>query len=228
MHMPPQPELNLRTLRPRDLLAAKNRHLLLLLYWPVYLLLFLFVEQINPPSRCHVVHCALDDMIPFCEAFLIPYALWFVLLVWMSLHTLLYDRETFIHYMQYIILTYTTAIVIYLIWPTCQQLRPAVMPRDNILTRLMSLIYRADTSTNVCPSIHVLGSLGVFFASREAKGLQTPAMRCFITLSTILICLSTIFLKQHSVIDVLSALPLGLLGYSLCFRIIPRHRQRNA
>lgn len=79
------------------------RDLLLLAYWPVYLLLFLFVEWLNPPQRCHMVQCWLDDLIPFCELFVIPYLLWFVLLAWMTVYTLFRAPEVFRQYMHFII-----------------------------------------------------------------------------------------------------------------------------
>lgn len=194
------------------------RHLLLLLYWPVYLLLFIFVERANPTQGYHLMHCALDDHIPFCEAFLLPYMLWYVLLAGATVYTLLYDVDTFKRYMKYIALTYTTAIAVYLVYPTGQNMRPAVFPRDNLLTRCMALIYQADTSTNVCPSIHVLGALGVWFAARRTKAFSTPRWKFIFGIVTLLVCLSTVFLKQHSILDVLWALPLSLLGYGLFFR----------
>lgn len=209
-------------------LLRRFPHAKLLLYWPVYLLMFCFVEWLNPPSRCHLVQCRLDELIPFCELFLLPYLMWFVLLAWMSVYTLLREPEVFRRYMHFIIFTYTTAIVFYILWPSCQQLRPAVMPRQNVLTAIMGIIYRADTSTNVCPSIHVLGAMAVLFAARQLPRLQSRGYQAFFFLSTVLIILSTIFLKQHSVIDTLVALPLSALGWQLCFRPTAQHRQRIA
>jgi len=39
--------------------------------------------------------------------------------------------------MKYIIITYTVTIIIYLLFPTCQELRPTQIERDNILTRFI-------------------------------------------------------------------------------------------
>lgn len=208
-------------------LQTRFPHARLLLYWPVYLMMFFFVEWLNPPSRCHLVQCWLDELIPFCELFLIPYLMWFVLLAWTSVYTLLHEPEVFRRFMRFIILTYTAAIVCYIIWPTCQQLRPAVMPRQNVLTAIMGIVYGADTSTNVCPSIHVLGAMGVLFAALQLPRLKTRGWRAFFLISTILIILSTVFLKQHSVIDAAAALPLSALGWWLCFRPRKPRKQRT-
>lgn len=82
----------------------------------------------------------------------------------LELYTLLYDIDSFQRMMKYILLTYTIAIVTYLIWPTCQELRPVSFERDNFLTRFIAGFYQFDTNTNVCPSIHVIGSLAVMEA----------------------------------------------------------------
>ena len=106
------------------------RHLKLLLFWPIYGFFFYFVEKLYMPARYYPMHCALDDMIPFCELFMIPYLAWFLCIVGMLLYTMLYDIGAFKRFMYFIILTYSVTIVIYLIFPTCQQLRPAAFPRD--------------------------------------------------------------------------------------------------
>ena len=54
----------------------KYKHLSILSYFVVYLLWFAYVEK-TVTSHFHVIHMALDDVIPFCEYFIIPYLLWF-------------------------------------------------------------------------------------------------------------------------------------------------------
>lgn len=199
--------------------AAGNRRSLLLLYWPLYLLMYLFVERVFPVETYHPVYCALDDLLPFQELFLIPYLLWFAELVFMTLYPLLKDRDVFCRYMWYTILTYTTAmcIYIYMIYPTCQNLRVETFARDNVLTRIMGFLYTCDTNTNVCPSIHVLGAMGTLFAALRLECFRHPVRKLLWGLLTVLICLSTVFLKQHSVLDIVAALPLACLAGWLCF-----------
>lgn len=140
---------------------------------------------------------------------------------------MLYDIGAFKRFMYFIILTYSVTIVIYLIFPTCQQLRPAAFPRDNLLTQMVGNFYAFDTNTNVCPSIHVLGALGVMFAGWDTERLRKPLWRSVFAATALLICLSTVFLKQHSVIDVLAALPLALIAYAVCYRPHRRHARRD-
>ena len=212
------PLVDYRKLRWSNINSEQYKHLKLLLYWPVYGLLFLFVERFYQVDFYYPMYCPLDDLIPFCEWFLIPYLFWFVYLVGMHLFALLYDVDAFKLMMKYIILTYSAAIIIYLIWPTCQQLRPASFERDNILTRFIAAFYQFDTNTNVCPSIHVIGSLAVMEAALWSKVIRSKGIKTAFVIVAIHICISTVFMKQHSVLDILAALPICLTGHILYFR----------
>ena len=51
----------------RRLNEPRFAHAKLLGGWLVYFALYFLTENLIPLERCHVIHCALDDMIPFCE-----------------------------------------------------------------------------------------------------------------------------------------------------------------
>ena len=221
-------EVDYRQFRLRKLNTDQFRHLKLLLFWPVFGLFFLFVERLRPAVHYHAVHCALDDMIPLCEYFLLPYLAWFVALGGILVYTLLWDVKSFRRFMWFIIFTYSVTMVIYLAYPTCQHLRPETFARDNLFTRFLAWFYTFDTNTNVCPSIHVLGAVAVLFTAWHSRDLSTPAWRGALAVLTVLICASTVFLKQHSILDVLAALPLCLVGYLLVFATPAARREIRA
>ena len=212
-----KPEVDYRRLLLGTLKPEETRHLWLLLYWPIYGAFFFFVEKMYRPDGYYSVCCPLDDAIPFCELFLIPYLFWFVYLIGMHVYTLIYDVAAFRKMMYFIMITYSATIIIYLIFPTCQDLRPAEFERDNILTRFMAEYYAFDTNTNVCPSIHVIGSLAVMLTSFHCKDFGRGTKIAFAA-TGILIALSTVFVKQHSVIDIAAAIPICAIAYFICFR----------
>ena len=107
------------------------------LFWPVYGFFFLLVERLWIRESYTPIHCPLDDQIPFCEYFLIPYLLWFVFLIGIQIYTLLYDTESFKKIMKFIMVSYSLAIIIYMLFPNCQELRPMVFERDNIFTKFL-------------------------------------------------------------------------------------------
>ena len=210
--------VNYRNLRFSNLNTDEYRHLKLLVFWPVFGLFFMFVERFYPVEHYYPIYCKLDDMIPFCEWFLLPYLFWFVYLIGMLLYTLLFDVDAFSRMMKYIIITYSAAMIIYLVFPNCQELRPITFERDNILTDFIKGFYQFDTNTNVCPSIYVMGSLAVMEAALYSKSIKSKSIKAAFVLVAILICLSTVFMKQHSVLDVIGALPICIIAHHFSFR----------
>ena len=220
-----------RELRLHNLRSTKYKHLFLLLYWPLFGLIFLSLERIVPAvwqaiSGSELVYqevvSVMDAYIPFCEWFVLPYYFWFVFLVGMLLYGLLFDIQAFRDYMWFVILSYSVTAVIYCVYPNMQALRPVEFPRDNLLVDIVRNLYDFDTNTNVCPSIHVLGSLAVCFAGLKSERLRGVGWKLFFIISTVLISLSTVFLKQHSIIDVWAALLLGAICYPFVFCLLSR------
>ena len=93
------------------------------------------------------------------------------------------------------------------------------MPRDNVFCDLVSFLYKIDTSTNLWPSIHVYNSLGVLFAvvHNERLGNKKWIKYGCLGLSASII-LSTMFLKQHSVFDVMTAFIMAAAMYIIVYR----------
>ena len=204
-------ELSFRTLREK-----RFSHLFLLLGWVGYFLLYALTENLIPAENCHVIHCALDDLIPFCEWFLLFYASWYVLIVLSLLYVLRWDVPSFRKLQIFIMITQAVAMLIYILWPSRQELRPETFPRQNFLTWAMGIVYAFDTSTGVCPSLHVAYSIGIASVWLREKEVR-PLWRVLIAVLCVLISISTAFVKQHSVLDVLAALPLGLLAEILVY-----------
>ncbi len=204
-------------------------HLKLLAGWIVYFLLYLLTENLIPPERCHVIHCRLDDLIPFNEFFLFFYCGWFLLVAGSLLRTLLTDADRFRKLQTFIMITQAIAMACYIIYPSRQDLRPEVFPRENILTALMRFIYAFDTSTGVCPSLHVGYSLGILSVGLKDDTLSR-AKKVLLTLFVLMICASVCFVKQHSAVDVLAALPMCLIAECLVYGKdywLPRMRGEN-
>ena len=114
--------------------------------------------------------------------------------------------------------------LIYLFFPTCQNLRPEAFVRNNLLTRFIELFYSFDTNTNVCPSLHVIGSVAAMFGLWDCKALQSVGWKIAATSIAVCISLSTVFMKQHSIMDVLAALPVCFFGWWIAYKILPNNK----
>lgn len=198
-------------------------HLWLLGGWIAYLVLYALTERLIPAERCHVIHCGLDDVIPFREGFLIFYCYWFLLVAGSLIWGLRHDVRAFKRLQIYIMITQVVAMVVYIVYPSVQNLRPETFERENLLTRLMGFIYSVDTPTGVCPSLHVAYSVAIASVFCHQEDVS-PIVKGIMVFSAVMISLSTAFVKQHSVVDIIMALPVCALGEWLVFGNTPVKR----
>ena len=186
-------------------------------FLPLYLLAFVIVERVNIGAEYHTIHMFMDDLIPFSEIFVIPYLSWHVVTVAMIIYLFRNDREVFRKMMQFFIVGAIMSFAAFLIYPSCHSLRPDSFERDNMLTWIVSMIYLIDTPTNVCPSMHVIGSMGLMFAAMYANEKLSIQAKTAMAVTVFFICVSTLFVKQHSIVDAVVALPVSFAAWGLSF-----------
>ncbi len=218
-----QPAVDYRKLRLHNITSKDYSHLLLLLGWVVYFSLYFITENLIPVESCTPVHMWLDDVIPFCEYFIIPYVGWYALIVFSLLWFGLYNIQGFKQLQTYIMITQACAMVIYILLPTRQDLRPEVFPRENFFTQIIGMLYAFDTNTGVCPSLHVAYSMGIASVWLKEKQAYTW-WKLFVVIAVAFICLSTMFIKQHSAVDFFAALPVCALAELLVFRVFFKNK----
>lgn len=201
-------------------------------YGILYMAAFIFLEKSN--TEPHMIHSFIDDQIPFCEYFIIPYLLWFVYVACVLWYFTFRQKRTREYYQ--LIATLGTGMTIFIItcfvYPSGQTLRPE-LTGDGMFLRIVETLYRLDTPTNVLPSMHVFCSSACWLALYEhcrtrmrkqkyaRKIRKQKRLLAGVGLLTVAIILSTVFLKQHSVIDVAAAILLNIICYQLYYKLIP-------
>ena len=175
---------------------------------------------------------ALDDYIPFCEFFVIPYYLWFIYMAAGIIFIAFTDGKLCWRLGIFLITGMTVFLFISTVYPNGQLLRPDTFARDNIFVHIVQRLYASDTPTNLFPSIHVYNSLAIYFGLSHSQKLQNKKwIKNAALVLTVCIILSTMFLKQHSVFDVLTAFALAAFMYSVCYGSIAvafeRRRQKR-
>ena len=185
------PRVDYRKLRFNNL-NTEFKHLWSLLYWIAYGIGFAIVEAVfaNPEQCKYKIYWhAVDSRIPFLEIFVIPYLMWFAFLFLTHVYTLLYDLDLYKKLIKYIMVTYTTALLIFILFPNTfampdgTSLRPTDLNRDNFLYKFMLYFWEhTDTPTNVCPSLHVVGTLACTFTIFHSKRLTNVPFRIFIVI----------------------------------------------
>ena len=177
-------------------------------YTAVYFALFSVLESTVVPR--FIIHSPIDDYIPFCEYFIVPYLMWFIYVPAVLFYLVANDRDSFWAMVKMMFVGNMLCLLIYAIFPN------GVMPKrpvraDNIFSHLVNVIYHTDTPTNVCPSIHVLDTLSAHIALTRSRFVKNvSSIKCLSFAFFILVCISTVTLKQHSIIDVFASLLLML------------------
>lgn len=200
----------------------KYRHAWVFLYALIYFPWFFYLEK-HVTKGFHIIETAIDSKIPFIEYFIIPYMLWFAFMVITAFYFFFRDKTDFYRMAAFMIIGMTTFLILSTIYPNGQVLRPKVFARDNIFVDMVKYLYKTDTPTNIFPSIHVYNSIGVFIAIRKSELLREKKLiQSGALLLTVLIILSTVFLKQHSIIDVIGAIVLAIPAYYFAYAYTPK------
>lgn len=182
----------------------------------VYYLVFFLLEQRE--GKLNIIEVALDRRIPFCEYFIIPYLLWFPFIAGCVLWFCLMKgkEEEYDKLIKSLITGMLVFVLCSLLYPNGQLLRPK-LAGENIFELLVLRLYEIDTNTNIFPSLHVFNSIVCCIAvCRNVTEKKYRLLRSLTVLLTVSIILSTMLLKQHSILDVLGAILLNMLCYS-CF-----------
>ncbi len=200
------------------------KHLLYMLILIPLLICFNFCQRFLKPK--YTIHCSFDDYIPFLKVFILAYMFWFIYMGIGFVYFGLKSREDFMNLIKFIFLGMGVSYIIFVTLPSGQNLRPALQGND-ILTKMIGFIYSIDPPVNVCPSIHVINSIGVnavvwnssLFANNKRIKVSSAVIM-------ILICFSTLFIKQHSFLDVIAGIGLSIMLYIFIYTI-PRVRNKK-
>ena len=198
------------------------------LYTVFYLLCFSYLE--NRHVRYHIIDSSLDDKIPFCEYFIIPYLLWFIYIAVTVGYFLFFNENTteFWSLILNLAIGMTLFLIVSYVYPNGLNIRPTEFTNDSVFTRMVQFLYRTDTPTNVLPSIHVYNSIAVHVALVKCTALKNhkPVKNASLILC-ILICMSTVFLKQHSLYDVAGGIILIGVIYHLLYALPEKKAQKQ-
>ncbi len=187
-----------------------NRHPIIfsILLYALYTSCFFLTERFNT-REAFLIHSSLDDLIPFSRFAVIPYCMWFLEIALTLLYVYFYkDRNEFFRTVFLPLILMFCSIPIYYLLPTKIDLRPLSVPGNDIAAFLTRFIYTVDNTRNVCPSGHVY----VCFIMADIWKRNAGKKTAFYMLAlNVIISISTLFLKQHSIIDLLAAVIYGAI-----------------
>lgn len=147
----------------------------------------------------------IDKIVPFINYFIIPYIIWYPFIVVGLVYLYFRNRK---NYFKSLISLNIGLIICYIIFYFFQTTVPRPIVIDNdIFSKLVRMIYSNDNPYNCFPSVHVITTYIVM------RGLYISVKNKIINLifqfTGLLIILSTVFVKQHVVLDIISAIIIG-------------------
>lgn len=216
------------------LYKSKYGHAIFVIYFLFYMPWFSWLNQFTPQrANAFEMYSRLDDLIPFCELFVIPYFIWFAYIAIGYIFLFFNSRTDFIKMCSFLYIGMTVCLIIYTLFPNYQTLRIdySTLERESILIDSIHALQQGDTPYNVFPSIHCLNSIGMNIAiSKNEWCKKHPSVIVISTILATLICLSTVFVKQHSIVDLFGALALSIPLYWISygnFKKLFRRKNKN-
>lgn len=208
----------MKAIEKLKIFIKKYRHAWVLLYGFIYMPWFMWLEQ-RTNVHYFLIHSPIDNYIPFVEYFIVPYLLWFAFIIATAGYFFFTDKQGFYRMAAFLITGMTFFLILCTIFPNGLNLRPTTFARDNIFVDLVKYVYATDTPTNVLPSIHVFNSIGACIAIAHSDTLRKKHRKIQYGsyVLAVLIIMSTVFLKQHSVTDVIAALALACIVYPFVY-----------
>lgn len=203
------------------LFIKKYRHLLAVLSIAaqglIYMLIAAHFSEINV-----AVNTWIDDRIPYVSWFVLSYVAWMPILYMAFIYMGLTDRSLYWRTIIVYNAAITVANIIFMIFPTSMP-RPEISGND-LFTWLVQFIYTNDNPVNCFPSIHCLTSYLLLITMNRHK-LFSIGLRTLLSALFWSIIASTVFIKQHGLVDVIGGIALAEITYRIVYFIMAK-RQR--
>lgn len=182
---------------------AKTKICYLLAIIFTFLIYFVLNRSLTPRFMPGTI---IDDLVPYTPVFGIFYSSYFIFIgLWVGYAFLNFSQTRYCEFAIALIGIQIVAYAIYIVFPA-KILRPVV--GEGIFEHLVEWIYFIDNPTNLTPSLHVANSVLLAMFMHRVKTL-----RILVWIWATLIVISTLAIKQHYVVDVVTGVLLSTLGY---------------
>jgi hypothetical protein len=151
-------------------------------------------------------------MIPFVKGFIIPYLGWYAFIFLTLCYFFVKEPRLYYKTLISLLIGLCVCYVVYFFFQTTVQ-RPSLSEGD-WLSRLVMFVYSIDQPYNCFPSIHCFTSF-LMMSAINSSAIKNKYNLITINGSGSLIILSTLLVKQHVVLDALSAVLLAHIVFAV-------------
>lgn len=180
----------------------KGKGLLIAIFMLLFQSLIYFLTKLVQ-EKAFVLNSSLEDKIPFISWFVYFYIIWYPMLLIIPICIYNKKKDVFYRYFSVYIISVLICGIIFVLFPTTLT-RPVIKGTD-ITSFLVNKVYELDTpATNCLPSIHCLVSILFMYGIRKLR--INNVWKAIVYVLSICIILSTFFIKQHVILDLLAAI----------------------
>ena len=172
---------------------------------PLVSLIHIYSNRFRP--GVHDIKTFADQIIPFNKYFAVPYQFMVIFITLVLIYLAIVDYKYYFGLLASVIIGMFICFIIFFFYPTTVP-RPIIQGND-FFTKMVLNIYSGDNPYNCFPSIHVLSAyLPMLFVFKYNKSFL---MKGFTLIGCVSITLSTMFIKQHYILDALASIIMGTL-----------------
>jgi membrane-associated phospholipid phosphatase len=174
---------------------------------------YIWTPQFFPPTTRYVPELALDHALPLIPSWAIVYGALYLFLILLPVFVVRQDeliRRT-VH--AYLLIWITAYLFFFLFYPTAAP-RPDKVSGEGFAVWGLRVLYSSDPPYNCFPSLHVAHS----FVSALACSCVHRRLGIIATIAAALVAVSTLFTKQHYVLDVVAGTLLAFVACGIFLR----------
>lgn len=185
-------------------MKIKKENIKVILFGATFFLIGIIYPLINKPGiKVHSLVTDLDNSIPLIKIFVIPYIAWYAYVALSLIYFYKRDKKAFLKVIAMLDICLIVAFSTFTIYQTTVP-RP-ILTGSDVFTKLIGFVYNTDRPFNCFPSVHVIETYIIMRAVSKMKD-KSRSVNLLIQAIGILIILSTLFIKQHVILDVVYAI----------------------
>lgn len=181
--------------------------------------LYVVMPELHPPRFRHAPELALDRALPLLPPWAIVYGALYLFLILLPIFVVRQEELLRRTVFAYLLIWITSYLFFFWLYPTVAP-RPASVSGSGFAVWGLRALYSADPPYNCFPSLHVAHS----FVSALACARVHRRLGAVAVIAALLVALSTLFTKQHYLLDVAAGSVLAGIAHQLFLRRFARDR----
>lgn len=199
----------------------KKKHFVLFIVMAASMGLYYLTNK--PIGVIHHLTLPCEAYIPLIKQFVVIYHASYPFMLINLVLFLILNKVLFVESAASIALGNVLAFLTFLLYQT-EVPRPEIFG-DDMFSQLLRLTYQMDKPYNGFPSQHVLTTTIILIAILKSK--STKGYKIFSAILCTLILLSTLFIKQHMLLDVFGGVVYGSASYIIVAYVMKSNRKKG-